>query len=873
MGYSLAVLAFFTAVGSGPAIALLRDWRIRIAAAPIIGFALCASLLTSASLFIPLRTATWIILVPFSALSLGVAAWCSRRRPAETGGRVRELVIPLAVILVGVGVALAPALAKGSPGPFGLAVYDAWGYSATSVFLQDHSARETLPAKSARADVTAAYGSGYANGYARIGVDSVNASAATLLRASPGATIAPLLAALFGLIPIGIWLILRGLGGSFLTACLGALLGLSPAMLSLVEDSALGNLAGEILIAPTLYFIARSLRRSLADAIVSGILLAGLVAVYPEFLGPLLMIAAIGGVVFALDRSLPGDLRARAGLIGSNAVVAGATALVLAPYAWYRAFHYLSDRGSDGPWSMGLPVRSIDVQNAGAWAFGLLHLYQLPGFDGFSPLKLAFATYFPVLLAGVVVLGIALRFRLLSVFVATPIVVATALGIYGYTHFQAGRCEYCLWKSLTFMLPFLTIGLALGIERLWRRDKRKGVVTARAAASVVVVVVIIAIGYSNSRLVDRMEAFGAFYSCNLCELSDRLDGISSRSPLLIEGVGSMPQSQFAMPATYFAVRGHKPTPFFDAGFPAVQYLGLTTESAAPYYTHDYEYVVTPFTDMRSNRTRLGRFGNLALERRAPIDIVVSTPDWVVDGVAPLIPWVSSPFRLRVSSSQATAAAITLSLERPADRRSTLSFSLGGKRLETVSTQPSELCVNANLRKGETTIDAAPILDPLPAPRSWQLWKELGLAAIKAEPGRCGSGEVTQPVSLADGWFPVEQLPDGSIFRWMGSTGLMKVGSPGISRSRVRISMQLQSFQRPRSLTVWLEGTRLTSVTATPSSKTELTVVVPPGKGVAELLFVASPAAESASVVAPGDPRLLSLTFRSITVQIDQPRSR
>lgn len=861
--HSVALLLLFTAIGSGPATGLIHDRLVRLATMPILGFALAASLLTTAAPFLTMATATWVVLIPAAIVSLAITLVLARRRPGA--GRLREIAIPAAVLLVGVTLALMPPVFRGTQGPFSLYVWDAWGYTGTSLFLQHHSTSDLLPAGVARTDVTMWYGAKSTSGGQRIGVDAVNASAATLLRSDTGATLAPLLAVLFGLFPVAVWLITRGLGASWQAAAFGSAFGLTPAILSLVEDTTLGNLAGGVLAAPALFFIVRSVRGSVADAIVAGALIGGLAAVYPEFLVPLLIVAACVGLVFGLDRVDHGALRKWVRLGATRVGIAAVTTIVVAPVAISRAIQYLSSRTSDGPWTISLPLRYINVENVGSWLFGLRHLYEMSSTSALPASHLAFAIYFPVVLAIVVFFGIA-RLRVLGVFVAAPILVAGTLGVLAYQEFQAGRCEYCLWKSLTFMIPFLAVGLAFGLERIWHGTGTQGFVfLRRGLAASIAIVALVAIGNSDKKLVQTTRSVGNFCPCELRDLGKRLDRLPSRAPILIEGTGAMPQPYFIVPAAYFAVRGHKQPVHFDVGTPptfGVAYLGLTPDSAVPYYSPNYGYVLTPFMDVRSNRTPLGRYGPLLLERRAPIDVVVSPFGWAVDNTAPRIPWVSRPFRLRVSSRKAVDAAITISLARPTGGTSTLTFASGPKQLKTIATNRSEVCVNVHLRKGSTDIEATPVLDQLTV----QVRKELGLAAIEAVPGRCGTGRLAAPVSFYDGWFPVEQHGDGSSFRWMASVGTIEVGTPGTPRPSVRIDAQATSLVRRRRVDVWLGEKRLASFDVPPTPATKITVVVPPGRGVARILLIASPAAEPASIVSPSDSRLLSIALSDISIR-------
>jgi len=371
----------------------------------------------------------------------------------------------------------------------------------------------------------------------------------------------------------------------------------------------------------------------------------------------------------------------------------------------------------------------------------LHHIYEMSAISALPRLQLVFAVFFPIVLAVVVVFGIA-RLRVLGVFVAAPVLVAVTLGIFSYHRFQSGHCEYCEWKAFTFMIPFLAVGLAFGVEWIWRgHGPRSAVYLQRVLAASIAILALAAIANADRNLIQATRSLGAFCPYQLRDLGKRLDRLPSKSPILIEGTGAMPLPFFMTPAAYFATRGHKEPVLFDAGTPpwGVDYLGLISETAGSYYSPSYRYVLTSFEDVRSNRTPLGHYGPFLLAQRAPIDVVVSPNQWAVDNTAPRIPWVSTPFTLRVSSPRTEDASITFSLARPAGGGSTLTFASGPQRLEQISTSPSEVCVNVHLAKGSTDIVATPALDPPIAPKPQQLTKELGLAAITAAPGPCGAG--------------------------------------------------------------------------------------------------------------------------------------
>jgi hypothetical protein len=865
---TIELLFLFVALGSGPATGLIRDRRLRLATMPLLGFAIAACLLTTIAHFLTLATATWAILVPAAVISLVIAVVFARRLSAI--GRKREVAVPAVMLLVSVTLALLPPISRGTDGPFALAVWDAWSYSQTSLYLQHHTIGTPLPAKMAHYDLDTLDGS-IVNSPARIGTDAINASAATLFRTSTPESLTPLLAVLFGLLPVGIWLVVRGFGGSWKAAAVGSAFGVTPAILTAVEDTSLASLGGVVLVAPALFFFVRSRRHFIADAVVAGALGGGLVSVFSEFLPPFFIVVVCIGVVFGIAAVLRGAFRKWVGLAFLRIGVATITVFAIAPFSVHRALIYLSNLSGGVPWSADLPPRWLTVENVGSWSFGIRNLYELP-----TPISsgaaLGFFVYFPAVLALIVLIGI-VRLRIMGVFVAVPILAASALGIYTYRHNQFGHCQYCLWKALTFTIPFLAMGLALGIERLWRgRGKGRMIVYQRFLVTSITIVTLVAIGKADNGLIQLTKSSGAFCPCGFGSLHQRLDRIPSRLPILIEGTDSVTHPTFTLNAAYFAARGQKRTILWDAGYPALAYLITSVPDAPLYYAPDYEYVLTPFEDVRSGRRLLGHYGALALMRRAPIDVVVSRvsptgPGWTVGNTK--IPQGSGPFTLRVSSKRARDAAITLTLKRLGINESSLTFASEQRQLETIATSRNKVCIDVHLNRGATIIGATP--SPY-YPSAAPLPNELAITGIKAVPGRCGRGHSVEPFTFQDGWFPTEEPQDQANFNWMGSIGAIEVGTPGTRRPRATIRAQVMSFLRWRWVDAWLGGKRIASFQVSPKRQTDIKIIIPPGEGTARLFFSTRPGAESASILTPGDTRLISVRFSRVSIRASRTTS-
>ena len=733
----------------------------------------------------PMGVAAWVLLLPGAALSLAVALRKGRLRLRECD----ELTIPIVVAVIGLVLALLPGLLRNTEGPLGLGIYDALYYIQADAWLQDHTIREAAQPDASRYDITKAYGAGSFELPASRCFGS-RRRWRTFFRTSPDRTIYALLSVLLTLLPLTIWVSARALGVGLVAAALGAAFGLSPALLMLVPDSALGNLAGLVLAPPALFFGIRWLSSGQrADIAPAAILVGGLFAVFPEFVPPLLAASAIGLFVHWVTCLRESRTRARLRTLATRLVLVAAATILIAPLPVYRAFRYLIAIGAA---VQGQPDRFLTFENGWAWAFGVLHLYQLPRFEVLSPLRTAVAVALPVALALLLGLGVARSGLRRGAFVAVPIGTAILLGFVAYYRYQGGHCEYCLWKSLTFLLPFVAIGLALGVQRAWGIPRRLGLgVPLRRAAMIIAACGIAALIWSDRKLEQASYYTPAVISPELRQLA-KDSSLPIGSGLLVEDSDTSAVSVWTTPATYYLAQGIDDVrlSFVSEGL-AAAYLGIPAGTGAAYYSANYQYVLTPFGGVKSNRTVLERRGPYALLRRALIDVTPVNLGWSFDPNSRVsaIPWVSKPFQLWLSNLQhERSVALTIALDRPFHDASTLVFSERGQPLSALmSSDGSRLCVDVDARKGLTIVDAAPQLataatvppratesDPFPSPP-----KVLGLAEIQAVPGRCIGLQprLVSQLAYGHGWQSAERDPNGVKFRWMGSVAHLVVGGP------------------------------------------------------------------------------------------------
>lgn len=721
---ALGFLALLGALGSGPVAALGAQLKARAALAPAIGLALAAALLTSAGHFVSTDTATRWLLLPATLASVAWALWSARHalrarskaRPGDgsertLGGLRREHAPVIAIAAVGLFIAMAPGLDRGTGGPLSLAHFDVWSYVPASEWVAEHRTGSPLPAYDARYDLSEGTGYGLTQCGCRLGVTLVQSGGDTVFGETPDQTSLPFLAALLALVPLGIWFAARNLGAGPATASLGALFGISPAILLFVADSTLGNLGGLVVVAPLVAIgvigrsgavMGRSRFAGLGRHVLAGVLLGGLATLYPEFLLPVVAIAVLGAVLTLVSGRRSADARREwaAGTLVPIAVTV-LVAVVISPAGVYEALDYF---GGVSAIQIELP-RYLSVPDVGAWAFGAMHLYELRRFDELSPLVTAGAILLPLALAACVALG-ALRGGARRAFaVLAPICVAVALAVYVYYGYGDGHCQYCLFKSLTFILPFLGLGIGLGAQALIDGNGRGTLLVAALA-----VLAVLALGRADLALTRSLENSDAVLTGEQRGLAEAVGELPSPAPLLLEGMDSTSVPLWDTPQAYYLAGevGNARISFDGRGVAPTALLRVLPPGR--YESPDYRYVVTTFPGLRSGRRLISRHGTYALMRRAPFDVAVLRPGWAFDPAdeAGASPWLQGPLQLQIASPTAGPASLRLALDGPLAGRTSLR--LGGDPVAGVSAvaRAPRDCVPLELERGLNLVNLAPV---------------------------------------------------------------------------------------------------------------------------------------------------------------------
>jgi hypothetical protein len=880
IAYCLGYVAVFTALGSGPALSLGRSLLPTppVMLAPCIGVALAGAGLIAMWPWMTMETAAWAVLLP---ACVGSLAWAIRLARRYGLGDLRDSVIPGSFAALGVLVSILPALLRATVGPTTLFVYDAMGYIPIDQWMRDAHEGTRITPFQLHWNLSASHGYDASQHGVRAGVSAINGSVSALFGSSPDQTHLAFMAVLLGLVPVSIWIVARGIGIGQVGASVGAAFGLSPSLFSMVGDSTLANLAASVLVAPLLLIGGLAIARGgIRACCVTGILIGGLVSIYPEFLTPTIGVAGVAGLMLAVVRVREGSFtRAWLWVIVMRCALITAAVVVVWWVPVRRAELYLSRLTSpDQPAFAGLPPRWLSFDDVGAWAFGVLHLYQLQRFALLSTPREALAVVLPVLLALLVLWGSSRLGLWSAVLLLAPVGVSIPLALVAYGRYQDGRCEYCEWKTLTFTLSFLAIGVAAGSDRVWRsiRNRRDRWRLATIVVGVIPLAGVAALAYADERLAQAMYESPAILSTDLREVAGSLGTLSTPRRVLIDAPDADAGSPLQLPATYFLLRQSTDAYIsFDASGIAPAYLYPLYLPIRDYYSSTYRYVLTPFAGMATGRRILAQHGNFALERRRPVDVTLARTGWTLDTTqgAGAIPWVQTPFRLWIASPKAQPISLRISLERPLGDHATLTFATeDGRGLRVVPNQTgSSLCIPLRVAAGATAITVSPHFDkppqpairvtesdPLPSPP-----RAIGLAALQTDTVRCPvvlGRNIPPDVTYGTGWFAPETDAAGT-FRWMGTTATIDVGDVGIKHGPVTLRSTVASLMVPRSITVTIAGRVVQTIEALPDSGKPFTIRVPAGNGSVHIVLRADPRAGSASQVTPADHRMLAVRLR------------
>jgi len=485
------MLFVLSAIGAGPSrlLGARFDRTARLAMAPVLGLCLATCICTTALWFAPAGATPWLL--P-TAMAVSVAAALYRRRtgrhrrgraaaerPPEPAGDRRAKVTrrrhdswPVALaklVLVVVAVSTPTLVLLGehhSVGPVAYQVPDAGGYVMQTDGMVHESIRQAVAHSAGPwSDLVHEYWDWYAHTSLEMSADPVSANLDGLLGFGATDTQSAFMLAFYADIALGIVAVVhRMLRRPSWVAVFGASLAGGPFFLQLFFDGSEGAICGLALIAP-LVVVASDLaeRFSVADAVVAGILLAGLFGLYPLFLPPLVLAGALLVVIKAISRFRRSRTAASLLAPPGAALLVVAVAAILGSVQVVRGLRYLVTVHG---YLHGQPNYHLTAGTIPAW------LLQTRGF--YDILSMTSGSKSFALLLLLLVVPVALGLTALTgwrewrlAYGIWPITLACTAAVAAYEAtfvVNAGRaCTYCMDRSLLPVSPMLVVMMSVGV--------------------------------------------------------------------------------------------------------------------------------------------------------------------------------------------------------------------------------------------------------------------------------------------------------------------------------------------------------------------------------------------------------------------------
>ena len=654
----LALAVLFTvciaAAGSGIVAWLLPARALSLAFAPVFGVSILGALLVLAATWLPARDMWWAVLVPVALLSLAACVHAvARGRLTLPRGRAGAASAGwLAVAVAPPFVASTwPFVSTGSGGPVNLYAQDAWFfYIPLADWLSESRSGELLEPGFSPATHQIA---GIVPLGVRIGFEELLAAASNLGGVSEGRGLTPLLATLLVTLAASLYALMRmGLGLPRAVAAVAAGVGASSStvLVPLLESSGPSTFA--LAAVPTGVWLASlAVGGSIRAGIAGGVLVAGVIAVYPEAI-PALSLAVLIVVGIMAVRAIASRETGAASRRGLVALAAGvAVAVTVSPPATVRAREWIRYLANDARLGDS-PDWGIDSSNALPWVIGVNQLFEarrqeMLG-DGRMLVLYAFAT---LALAAVLVFFLAPG-RLAAGRVWLGGLIASVLVVTAYAQWGSG-CGYCFYRSLVYLGPLLVMAAAAGLVALSGGDRLRG--WSRVGIPIAVGLVL-GLGVARATISTVQTAAGspALTSGSAWQLVDEIETRAAGRPVLIEGA----ESGYALTQSYFLSQGIQliaeggGLPVFDPDLNGALYgLGYGLESEDS-YDPDYDLVVSRFGGVRTNRRTVARAGSMVVQERAPYDVAVTVPTYAVASErdpADAVPWLTVPLDLRIAS--------------------------------------------------------------------------------------------------------------------------------------------------------------------------------------------------------------------------------
>lgn len=255
--------------------------------------------------------------------------------------------------------------------------------------------------------------------------------------------------------------------------------------------------------------------------------------------------------------------------------------------------------------SFHLPIEVLP-----GWLLQTRELWYMPSLSTGGFKQVVLGAFIPLLLLGFVVFGVR-RHR--------PALALVALaGVYGmvavYAYTSREECTYCAERDLLPLAPIAAVLLALGLATLLAMPRRGMRMLGVAAAALVVLAV------AQRTRVELTRFADSSYFLDSANRSVLADLPRNASAVQLEGFGQTLSARAEQPLVYYLaderLRGKVSILLGSNLNGAISYLdfGIVKSPGAEFHP-TYDYVLTRFASIETDRQLIARSGPIALERR------------------------------------------------------------------------------------------------------------------------------------------------------------------------------------------------------------------------------------------------------------------
>lgn len=625
-----AFLALLVALGAGPAAYLSTrfDAAARVAMTPVLGFCTGSALATTLTQFFPADDTYWVLVL---AAVASVAVSYRRTRPGTGAASLRsrlgrrEVAQVVLVCLAVAGPLSFTLLERNTVGPGDFYFTDGVSYVSETDGLRTTSTEDAAAAwiriavdgHGRFANLTQ-YNWAYRASYNQnLDAAPLEANADALLGLGASDTYDPFLIVILLAGGLGAFAALRYATQSRTwAAALAAGMFGGAFFMELFFDTYQAAICGLALVLPLVLTAAEMLRtRRRADVVLCALIVSGFLTVYPLFM-PLVVLALV--LVFAalaLGRRLAREpIKPFVLPLALTLLATGALASLFEPVAFVRDIHY----------AVAIIRNTIPLPRVGftlplsvlpGWLLQTREFWSMPPLGHADAEQLLVGLVLPLGFIVVICAGL-WRHRQALVLVA----LAVACGLvadYAYTSRQA--CTYCAERDLLPVAPIAAALLALGVYTLvaWgdRRLRRIGFAAA--------LVIVIAVAQRTHVELRRFSGSAYFLdSANRQVLSKLPPGASVQ----LEGYDASYQAQAEEGYVFFLAEershGHASLITTTDPYQGLAYLTFYQANVpSQTFNPDYQYVLTRLAGIDSGRRVIARSGAVALEQRAPLDVI------------------------------------------------------------------------------------------------------------------------------------------------------------------------------------------------------------------------------------------------------------